>query len=599
FFRQQLNGEKVKRDWLCYSPFSKRVYCFMCKLFAFKHDKTMMASVGYCDWKHAPRDLARHESSESHIRCLSMYISRKAKTTSICKDFEKQNESDRKYWCKVLSRVLSVIKFLSSRGLISLSPEHIQKRVNKGRGHVSYFSSTVCEEFIDILAKKVLNFIISEIKQAKYYSVSVDSTPDITNVDQLTIVIRYVLPDGPVERFVQFVPIRGHTGSQLAQNLLDFIEDKGISLKDLRGQSYDNAYNMSGKYKGMQAVITEHNHLAEYIPCVALSLNLVGKCAAECCQSAPLSNTRWSARHDAINALRKGYQAILQVLQAISDDEDEQLQTKQTAKGFILSMEKLETGILLELWSCVLERFHKTSQALQDSKMTLNTATNLLQGLETFVQTLRQFKEFEEKGKVLSGCSILHRKKKRKVRLEEQSRSEGTSLDSSSRFKVESYLLIIDQILLSMKTRIAAYDHFSFVARFKTMTNSEIQESAKTLLHHYSNDLEESLPEEMIHFSALLKQHNFNRECSIEIQNLMSAFPNVSVVLRIYLCLMISNCSGERSFSVLKRVKNHLRSSMSQQRLNSLALLCIENEILTNVDTRDVIKSFALTKSRK
>uniref|UniRef100_H2YAG2 HAT C-terminal dimerisation domain-containing protein n=1 Tax=Ciona savignyi TaxID=51511 RepID=H2YAG2_CIOSA len=342
--------------------------------------------------------------------------------------------------------------------------EHIQKRVNKGRGHVSYFSSTVCEEFIDILAKKVLNFIISEIKQAKYYSVSVDSTPDITNVDQLTIVIRYVLPDGPVERFVQFVPIRGHT--------------------------------------------------------------------------------------------------------AISDDEDEQLQTKQTAKGFILSMEKLETGILLELWSCVLERFHKTSQALQDSKMTLNTATNLLQGLETF------FKEFEEKGKVLSG-SILHRKKKRKVRLEEQSRSEGTSLDSSSRFKVESYLLIIDQILLSMKTRIAAYDHFSFVARFKTMTNSEIQESAKTLLHHYSNDLEESLPEEMIHFSALLKQHNFNRECSIEIQNLMSAFPNVSVVLRIYLCLMISNCSGERSFSVLKRVKNHLRSSMSQQRLNSLALLCI------------------------
>uniref|UniRef100_H2YAG0 DUF4371 domain-containing protein n=1 Tax=Ciona savignyi TaxID=51511 RepID=H2YAG0_CIOSA len=540
-------------------------------------DKTMMASVGYCDWKHAPRDLARHESSESHIRCLSMYISRKAKTTSICKDFEKQNESDRKYWCKVLSRVLSVIKFLSSRGLISLSrqnelvgspengnflgilelmaeydtflAEHIQKRVNKGRGHVSYFSSTVCEEFIDILAKKVLNFIISEIKQAKYYSVSVDSTPDITNVDQLTIVIRYVLPDGPVERFVQFVPIRGHTGSQLAQNLLDFIEDKGISLKDLRGQSYDNAYNMSGKYKGMQAVITEHNHLAEYIPCVALSLNLVGKCAAECCQSAqPLSNTRWSARHDAINALRKGYQAILQVLQAISDDEDEQLQTKQTAKGFILSMEKLETAAVVFM------------------------------------------------------LAILHRKKKRKVRLEEQSRSEGTSLDSSSRFKVESYLLIIDQILLSMKTRIAAYDRlqrFSFVARFKTMTNSEIQESAKTLLHHYSNDLEESLPEEMIHFSALLKQHNFNRECSIEIQNLMSAFPNVSVVLRIYLCLMISNCSGERSFSVLKRVKNHLRSSMSQQRLNSLALLCIENEILTNVDTRDVIKSFALTKSRK
>ena len=115
---------------------------------------------------------------------------------------------------------------------------------------------------------------------------SVDSTPDIANVDQLTIIFRYVLPDGPVERFVKFMPTRGHTGHQLADILLEFIEDNGVSLKDLRGQSYDNAANMSGKYKGMQAIIKERNHQAEYIPCVAHSLNLVGKCAAECCQSA-------------------------------------------------------------------------------------------------------------------------------------------------------------------------------------------------------------------------------------------------------------------------------------------------------------------------
>ena len=75
--------------------------------------------------------------------------------------------------------------------------EHIQKRVNKGKRHVSYFASTVCEKFIDVIATKVLDIIISEIKQAKYYSESVDSTPDITNVDQLTIIFRCVLRDGP------------------------------------------------------------------------------------------------------------------------------------------------------------------------------------------------------------------------------------------------------------------------------------------------------------------------------------------------------------------------------------------------------------------
>ena len=120
--------------------------------------------------------------------------------------------------------------------------------MNKGKGHVSYFSSTVCEEFIEEIATKVLDIIISKIKQAKYYSVSVDSTPDITNVDQLTIIFWYALPDGPVERFVKYIPNRGRTGHQLADLLFEFIVDNGIGLKDLRGKPYDNASNMSGIY---------------------------------------------------------------------------------------------------------------------------------------------------------------------------------------------------------------------------------------------------------------------------------------------------------------------------------------------------------------
>ena len=52
---------------------------------------------------------------------------------------------------------------------------------------------------------------------------------------------------------------------------------------------------------------------------------------------------------------------------------------------------------------------------------------------------------------------------------------------------------------------------------------------------------------------------------------------------------MISNCSGKRSFSALRRIKNHVRSSMGQKRLNSLALqLCIENELLERIDADDV-----------
>ncbi|GBP20613.1 hypothetical protein EVAR_93727_1 [Eumeta japonica] len=82
--------------------------------------------------------------------------------------------------------------------------------------------------------------------RCKYYSVSLDSTPDISHVDQLTLIVRYVLPSGPVERFVKFLDMEGHTAEQLAQSLLDFLSESGIDIKDCRGQSYDNASNMSG-----------------------------------------------------------------------------------------------------------------------------------------------------------------------------------------------------------------------------------------------------------------------------------------------------------------------------------------------------------------
>ena len=102
------------------------------------------------------------------------------------------------------------------------------------------------------------------------------------------------------------------------------------------------------------------------------------------------------------------------------------------------------------------------------------------------------------------------------MRLDSEGESEDTLLDPSSRFEVDLYLPIIDQILSSMKTRIEAYDRlqkkFSFLLALNIMSNCKTEASAKMLLQFYSDDLEESLPEEMIHFSTPTKQHHFNSE---------------------------------------------------------------------------------------
>ena len=77
------------------------------------------------------------------------------------------------------------------------------------------------------------------------------------------------------------------------------------------------------------------------------------------------------------------------------------------------------------------------------------------------------------------------------------------------------------------------------------------------------------------------------------------AFPNVEAILRLFLSLMVTNCSKERSFSRLKSIKNELRSTMSQKRLSALSILCLESDKLKQINVDELLHDFALTKARK
>ena len=109
---------------------------------------------------------------------------------------------------------------------------------------------------------------------------------------------------------------------------------------------------MSGKYSGLQARILERNPLADYIPCLAHSLNLVGHSAVDKISAASkffelvenvycffsalthwwellvnvlgclpivkrLSDTKWAAHSDASKALNCGYEKNMDGFRAI------------------------------------------------------------------------------------------------------------------------------------------------------------------------------------------------------------------------------------------------------------------------------------------
>ncbi|GLV38526.1 hypothetical protein CBL_05118 [Carabus blaptoides fortunei] len=229
----------------------------------------------------------------------------------------------------------------------------------------------------------VLRKIITDIKNSKYYLVIVDSTPDVSNTDQLTVVIRYLASDGKIfERFIAFLANTGHKATEMETALSDKLISLELDIKDCRGQSYDNASNMSGIYSGLQQRMKQaSNNLAEYVPCAAHSLNLVSSCAAECCLQATsffmfvqklyiffsastnrrkllkeecgnsllpktLSSTRWSARSDSCKALRNSYANYISALTVIANDASQTKSTQLEAMKLVNKMKKLEIGIM-------------------------------------------------------------------------------------------------------------------------------------------------------------------------------------------------------------------------------------------------------------
>uniref|UniRef100_A0A8I6WJA9 HAT C-terminal dimerisation domain-containing protein n=1 Tax=Hordeum vulgare subsp. vulgare TaxID=112509 RepID=A0A8I6WJA9_HORVV len=76
-------------------------------------------------------------------------------------------------------------------------------------------------------------------------------------------------------------------------------------------------------------------------------------------------------------------------------------------------------------------------------------------------------------------------------------------------------------------------------------------------------------------------------------------YPNVSIAYRILLTVPVTVASAERSFSKLKLLKNYLRSTMSQERLNGLAICCIEKDVLDNIDLDTIINDFASKNARR
>ena len=76
-----------------------------------------------------------------------------------------------------------------------------------------------------------------------------------------------------------------------------------------------------------------------------------------------------------------------------------------------------------------------------------------------------------------------------------------------------------------------------------------------------------------------------------------ASFPNVYAGLCVLATVPVTSCECERAISVLRRLKTYLRITMSEERLNGLALMSIHRYY--DIDFEDVLNRFARQHARK
>ncbi|XP_011172262.3 zinc finger MYM-type protein 1-like [Solenopsis invicta] len=604
----------------------------------------------------------------------------------------KSIQYEQEVWKEILKRLLHVTLFLCERGLAfrgdsnrigdlfngnflgllellaiydPILNDHLRKvRHSQETGtrlQVHYLSSDIQNEFIDICAAEVINYILQEREKAKYFAIIVDATPDSAHIEQTVFLIRYVnLTDEAEgiykieERFLTFADCAQKTGEVITQLTVSKLEQFKIPLADCRGQGYDNGSNMKGAHKGVQAKILAVNNLVIYSACACHSINLCGVHAAESCSAAltffgviqklynlfssspqrweilqkkighslhSTSKTRWSARIESVKPFAAHLPGIAEALNELSH-LNLSAESQRDVNGLKNYVRTFKCLVMSSIWVKILKPIDIVNKIIQARGATVDVTCKNLSSLIAELKALRD----EGWENILNEAVIVAKnigwpesfqeetkrgRKRRKMADEEEDEDDGAGqVTADVTFKREVFYVILDQVIEDLTERFKSMqelcENFSVLWKMRSMLKDEIEKRATNLVRKYSIDLQYELVNEAEDLKTIYVA-NFGEETlqplellnALQKMNLACLFPNLCIALRIFLTIPATVASAERSFSTLKRVKSVLRSTMSQDRLSSLGVLAVEAELARQVNMESLINDFASKKARK
>lgn len=300
--RKFLSSWLANFTWLAYSPAEDSAYCLPCVLFSPEQvgrsggqSTGQFVKDGFTCWKKAIEKFQQHSSSEYHrsavLKSLDFQNVMRNNIKSIDRVIDAAKDKELRENAERLNAIIETVIFCGRQGIalrghldygdfdINQEPEvnegnfRALLRLRIAAGDVklkehfrtcgknaTYISWKIENEIINACGEIIRKRIVEEVKQAQFYSVLADETTDVSTTEQFSLSLRYVKVTASgyqiCERFLEFVQVKSTAGKELSKTLIDLIGKNGINLQKIRGQGYDGAAAMSGKFEGLQAWIS-------------------------------------------------------------------------------------------------------------------------------------------------------------------------------------------------------------------------------------------------------------------------------------------------------------------------------------------------------
>lgn len=417
------------------------------------------------------------------------------------------------------------------------------------------------------------------------------------------------------------------TATALAEQIDVTLKKFYVMPDALVAQTYDGANVMAGSIGGTQAIIKQKYKNAVFIHCRAHVLNLVllhsclnypngrkffntlSSLASFFTQSPKrdfelqkfiqvkipnVCKVKWAYTSRMVNVIENNYADITSCLGEMYLGENSwDGETSSMARGLHGFMLEFSTVFYLKVFASIFVFTDILYQILQTKALNFIDCKRSINETKTKIVELRTEKTFKflfEKCVEITGCTGNKQQEK----------------------YAKIYFDLIDRIYSELDTRFADLCGLQYVAlldstKFKRYVESFPKENSDDFCRRFNEIDKNKLINEL---KVLYAKSECQEKTLQEIvrwivdEELADVFSEVTQLAKIVLTLPSTTASVERTFSAMRRIKNYLRSTMGEERLQGLMLMAVEKEILhklmqCNSFYDNVIDCFATRSNRR